>query len=90
MVVENNKQFLQPDSNNNNYSQYKEWINGVNSTGKQIEPDMISDERVKKFITNSVDGDDILRKIMMLNFVSNGIIDKSLADIYILKRMIKG
>lgn len=89
MVVENNKQFLQPDSNNN-YSQYKEWINGVNSTGKQIEPDTVSDERVKKFITNSVDGDDILRKIMMLNFVSNGIIDKSLADIYILKRMIKG
>ncbi len=89
MVTENNKQFLQPDSNNN-YSQYKEWVNGVNSTGKQIEPDAVSDERVKKFITNSVDGDDILRKIMMLNFVSNGIIDKGLADIYILKRMIKG
>ena len=78
--------YLQPDS----YSQYKGWLNQVNSTGKQIEPDMVSDERVKKFITNSVDGDDILRKIMMLNFVSNGIIDKSLADIYILKRMIRG
>lgn len=88
MVTENS--FLQPDSKSNNkYSKYKEWLNNINSTGKQIESDTVSDERVKRFIVDSVGNDDILRKIMMLNFISDGIIDKSLADIYILKRMVQ-
>lgn len=89
MVTENS--FLQPDSKSNNskYSKYKEWLNNINSTGKQIESDTVSDERVKRFIVDSVGNDDILRKIMMLNFVSDGIIPKSLADIYILKRMVQ-
>lgn len=77
--------YLQPDS----YSQYKGWLNQVNSTGEQVNFNAESDERVKKFITTSVDSDDILRKVMMLGFVTNGIIDKSLADIYILKRMVR-
>lgn len=70
------------------YQNYKSWLTGINSTGNQPEFNAESDARVKKFVVDSVGGDDILRKIMMLNFISDGIIDKSLADIYIMKRLV--
>ena len=85
MVSTENRQFLVPESR----QEYKDWLSKTNSTGNAITPDTVSDERVKKFLIDSVDGDDILRKILMLNFVSNHLIDKNLADIYILKRMVK-
>ena len=72
------------------YQNYKTWLTGLNSTGEQPQFNAESDARVKKFFVDSVGGDDILRKMMMLNFVTDGIIDKSLADIYIMKRLVNG
>lgn len=73
-----------------NYQNYKSWLQGINSTGNKPEFNAESDARVKKFVTTTIGGDDILRKMMMLNFVTDGIIDKSLADIYIMKKLING
>lgn len=70
------------------YQNYKTWLTGVNSKGEQPQFNAESDARIKKFVVDSVGGDDILRKMMMLNFISDNIIDKSLADIYIMKRLV--
>lgn len=70
------------------YQNYKTWLTGLNSTGEQPQFNAESDARVKKFVVDSVGGDDILRKMMMLNFITDGIIDKSLADIYIMKKLV--
>ncbi|MBQ2173736.1 MAG: hypothetical protein II453_01300, partial [Alphaproteobacteria bacterium] len=67
---------------------YKTWLTGLNSKGEQPQFNAESDARVKKFVVDSVGGDDILRKMMMLNFITDGIIDKSLADIYIMKKLV--
>ena len=72
------------------YKEYRSWLQGINSTGEQPQFNAESDERVKNFVTTTIGGDDILRKMMMLNFVTDGIIDKSLADIYIMKKLING
>lgn len=72
------------------YQNYKTWLTGLNSKGEQPQFNAESDARVKKFVVDSVGGDDILRKVMMLNFVTDNIIDKSLADIYIMKRLVNG
>ena len=68
------------------YQNYKTWLTGLNSKGEQ--PQFNAESRVKKFVVDSVGGDDILRKMMMLNFITDGIIDKSLADIYIMKKLV--
>lgn len=70
------------------YQNYKTWLTGLNSKGEQPQFNAESDARVKKFVVDSVGGDDILRKMMMLNFVTDNIIDKGLADIYIMKRLV--
>ena len=70
------------------YKQYKTWLTGINSIGTQPEFSVESDARVKKFVVDSIGGDDILRKMMMLNFVTDGIIDKSLAEVYIMKKLV--
>lgn len=72
------------------YQNYKTWLTGLNSTGEQPQFNAESDARVKKFVVDSVGGDDILRKVMMLNFVTDNIIDKGLADLYIMKRLVNG
>lgn len=72
------------------YQNYKTWLTGLNSTGNQPQFNAESDARVKKFVVDSVGGDDILRKMMMLSFVTDNIIDKGLADIYIMKRLVNG
>lgn len=72
------------------YQNYKTWLTGLNSTGEQPQFNAESDARVKKFVVDSVGGDDILRKMIMLNFVTDNIIDKGLADIYIMKRLVNG
>ena len=72
------------------YQNYKTWLTGLNSNGEQPQFNAESDARVKKFVVDSVGGDDILRKMMMLNFVTDNIIDKGLADIYIMKRLVNG
>lgn len=72
------------------YQNYKTWLTGLNSKGEQPQFNAESDARVKKFVVDSVGGDDILRKMMMLNFVTDNIIDKGLADIYIMKRLVNG
>ena len=70
------------------YQNYKSWLQGINSTGNQPQFNAESDARIKKYVVDSVGGDDILRKIMMLNFVTDNIIAKPLADVYIMKRLI--
>lgn len=72
------------------YQNYKTWLTGLNSKGEQPQFNAESDARVKKFVVDSVGGDDILRKVMMLNFVTDNIIDKGLADLYIMKRLVNG
>lgn len=70
------------------YQNYKTWLTGLNSKGEQPEFNAESDARVKKFVVDSVGGDDILRKMMMLNFVTDNIIDKGLAGIYIMRKLV--
>ena len=70
------------------YQNYKAWLTGLNSKGEQPQFNAESDARVKKFVVDSVGGDDILRKMMMLNFVTDNIIDKGLADIYIMRKLV--
>ncbi|MBQ2204898.1 MAG: hypothetical protein II411_03275 [Lachnospiraceae bacterium] len=70
------------------YQNYKTWLTGLNSKGEQPQFNAESDARVKKFVVDSVGGDDILRKMMMLNFVTDNIIDKGLADIYIMRKLV--
>ena len=70
------------------YQNYKTWLTGLNSKGEQLQFNAESDARVKKFVVDSVGGDDILRKMMMLNFVTDNIIDKGLADIYIMRKLV--
>ena len=91
MVVDN-KPFLASNAtlSNNDYKGYRNWLNGVNSSGNQPNFDAESDLRIKKFTVDTFGGDDTIRKMLMLNFVSNGIIDKNLADIYILKGLQRG
>lgn len=72
----------------NDYKQYKSWLEGLNAGSQPPEFNAESDARVKKFVVDSVGGDDILRKMMMLNFVTDNIIDKSLADIYIMRKLV--
>lgn len=70
------------------YQNYKTWLTGLNSKGEQPQFNAESDARVKRFVVDSVGGDDILRKMMMLNFVTDNIIDKGLADIYIMRKLV--
>lgn len=70
------------------YQNYKTWLTGLNSKGEQPQFNAESDARIKKFVVDSVGGDDILRKMMMLNFVTDNIIDKGLADIYIMRKLV--
>lgn len=71
------------------YQNYKTWLTGLNSKGEQPQFNAESDARVKKFVVDSVGGDDILRKMMMLNFVTDNIIDKEIANLYALRRLVK-
>jgi hypothetical protein len=70
------------------YNDYKEklpeWQNGSKFT-----PNAESDARCKKFLVDSVNNDDILRKMMMLKLVSEGIVDSNIADIYILRKLMR-
>lgn len=88
-MVVGNEPFLKPESHQD-YKSYKNWLNGINSTGQQPQFDAASDMRIKKYVVDTFGNDDSLRKMLMLNFVSNGIIDKSLADIYIMKKLVRG
>ena len=88
----NNEPFLKPEGKpmEQNYGDYKKWLSGVNATGQQPEFDTASDLRIKKYVVDTFGNDDTLRKMLMLSFVGNGIIDKNLADIYILTRLKSG
>lgn len=71
------------------YGDYKsklpEWQEGA-----EFNPNIESDERCKKFLINSVDNDSILRKMLMLGFIKDGILSNDIANIYIMRRMING
>lgn len=87
-MVENS--FLRPDRPPMQYDEYKEWSNKVNSTGKQPEFDAVSDARVKRYLINTVESDNILKKMIGLGLLNDGIIDKNLAELYFLKEIING
>ena len=72
-----------------NFQDYKTKLNEINSTGNQPQFNAESDGRVKKFLVDSVGSDDILRKVMLLNLVTEGAIPKDIADIWILKKLQK-
>ena len=71
-----------------NFGEYKEklpeWQNG-----SKFEPNVESDMKCKKFLADSVNGDDILRKMLMLNLVSEGVIPDNIAQLYIMRRLFK-
>lgn len=73
----------------NDYKQYRTWLTGLNAGSQPPEFNAESDARIKKFVVDSVGGDDILRKMMMLNFITDGIIDKEIANLYALRRLVK-
>ena len=70
------------------YQNYKTWLTGLNSTGNQPEFNAESDMRVKKFVTDTYSSDPILRKMIGLKFLTDGVIDDSLAQIYFLKQIL--
>lgn len=71
------------------YKEYKSWLTGLNSTGNQPpEFNAESDARVKKFVVDSYSSDSILRKMIGLKFLADGVIDDSLAQIWFLKQML--
>lgn len=73
----------------NDYKQYRSWLEGLNSTGNQPpEFNAESDARVKKFVVDSYSSDPILRKMIGLKFLADGVIDDSLAQIWFLKQML--
>lgn len=75
----------------NDYKQYRSWLQGINSTGNQLEqtPEMVtSDARVKKFVTDTYSSDPILRKMIGLKFLTDNVIDENLAQIWFLKQML--
>lgn len=71
-----------------NYQNYKSWLQGINSTGNQPEFHSESDARVKKFVVDSYSSDPILRKMIGLKFLTDGVIDENLAKIWFLKQML--
>lgn len=87
MVKETQGTYLKPESQPQNYNEYKTWLAGINSTGKQPTFDAASDLRIKKYVVDTIGNDDILRKMMMLSFMSGNIIDPKIAEIYMLKKL---
>ena len=87
MVNEAQGTYLKPESQPQNYNEYKTWLNEINSTGKQPTFNAASDMRIKKYVVDTIGNDDVLRKMMMLGFISNGIMDEKLAEIYMLKKL---
>lgn len=80
--------------NRQSWLNYKEQLNNWNSQGNQppaqTEEQIQSDKRVKGYITNAVESDDILRKIIGLSLINNGMIDEGLGKIYFLKQLVRG
>ena len=72
----------------NDYKQYRSWLQGINSTGNQPEFNAESDARIKKFVTDTYSSDPILRKMIGLKFLTDNVIDDSLAKIWFLKQML--
>ena len=70
------------------YKQYRSWLQGINSTGNQPEFNAESDARIKKFVTDTYSSDPILRKMIGLKFLADGVIDENLAQIWFLKQML--
>lgn len=79
-----------------NYKEYKTWLQGVNAinapaqTEEQKQAQLASDKRIKKFVTNAINSDTTLSKMIGLGLLNAGYIDPSLAQIYILGKMVRG
>lgn len=79
-----------------NYKEYKTWLEGVNSVGapqvseEQKQAQLASDKRIKKFVTDAINSDTTLSKMIGLGLLNAGYIDPSLAQIYILGKMVRG
>ena len=72
----------------NDYKQYRSWLQGINSTGNEPEFNAESDARIKKFVTDTYSSDSVLRKMIGLKFLTDHVIDDSLAKIWFLKQML--
>ena len=70
------------------YQNYKTWLTGLNATEEQPQFNAASDMRVKKFVTDTYSSDPILRKMIGLKFLTDNVIDDSLAKIWFLKEML--
>lgn len=68
------------------YSEYKEKLKEWSKPCETTESDL----RCKKFLVNAVDSDSILKKILMLNLVTEGAIPPELASLYVLKKVVQG
>ena len=72
----------------NDYKQYRTWLTGLNAGSQPPEFNAESDARVKKFVTDTYSSDPILRKMIGLKFLTDNVIDDSLAQIWFLKEML--
>lgn len=76
------------------YKEYKTWLQGMNSQGTQPAPmtdeQMASDMRIKGYITNAVESDNVLAKMIGMNIISNGYMDDALAQLYFMDRFTRG
>ena len=72
----------------NDYKQYRSWLTGLNAGSQPPEFNAESDARIKKFVTDTYSSDPILRKMIGLKFLTDNVIDDSLAKIWFLKQML--
>ena len=65
------------------YNKYKTWLKGMNTDDTDYKA---SDMRVKNYLTQ-MNRDDTIRKMLGLRMLQDGIIDKGLFDIMLLKNI---
>lgn len=71
------------------YNEYKNWLKDINKNNTD-NFNLQSDARVKYFINKAVSTDTTLSKMIGLSLLKNGIMNKNLANIYILGKLVRG
>lgn len=68
------------------YNKYHAWLRGLNNDNSDTDQYKESDMRIKNYLSQ-MHRDDTIRKMLGLKMLEDGIIDKGLFDIMILKNL---
>lgn len=68
------------------YNKYRAWLRGLNNDNNDTDQYKESDMRIKNYLSQ-MHRDDTIRKMLGLKMLEDGIIDKGLFDIMILKNL---